>query len=61
MVYNTWWMYTNIMQEELQIVDNRNADEVSVSEIFFQKYLEHAGPLIPHNYKKTEDSKNCQI
>ena len=49
------------MQEELQIVDNRNADEVSVSEIFFQKYLEHAGPLIPHNYKKNEDSKNCQI
>ena len=45
-----------IPAKENQVVDRRDADEISVSKTLFLKYLEYV-PLILHNYKKLNRMK----
>ena len=45
-----------IPAKEHQVVDSCAADEISVSEILFGKYLEYV-PLILHNYKNVKRIK----
>ena len=45
-----------IPAKENQVVDRRDADEISVSKTLFLKYSEYV-PLILHNYKKLNSKK----
>ena len=59
MIYYTRLMYTKFQQKN-QLVDNWAADEISVSEILFRKYLEYV-LLILGNYKKLKNTRKFRF
>ena len=49
-----------ILAKEHQVVDRGAADEISLSQILFWKYLEYV-PLILRNYKKLNRAKTFRF
>ena len=55
-----------IPAKEHHVVDSWTENEISVSEIFFRKYLEYVDPLMLPDYKNLKEPKivrfkNCSI